>query len=258
MSTLTKDDYKIKVIGDINEIPMIAADIIYEGAAVGIVTASGHARPLTSVDKFVGFANVRRDNSAGAAAAKKVRVLKNGVVKLSVSGAVITDKGQPVFATDDDTFVFLPTGAVFIGFVENFISSGVVEVRFDAASFIDPYLKYGGVYETLAASTLTLDVQDNAKVIFITVDAVVTLPAVAVPVDCTLVNMGAYSTVQISVDPDSNDLIHAPNIAGTINKDHINTKASAQRGDLVQTSSGAGDADGPIVRNQIGTWAQEG
>ena len=55
-------------------IPVIAADIIYEGAAVGIVPASGHARPLAAGDRFAGFANQKADNSAGAAAAINVDV----------------------------------------------------------------------------------------------------------------------------------------------------------------------------------------
>jgi hypothetical protein len=33
-------------------------------------------------------------------------------VQLAVTGAVITDVGQPVYATDDDTFVFSPVGGI--------------------------------------------------------------------------------------------------------------------------------------------------
>lgn len=258
MTTLAADTPRDHVVGDINEIPVIAADIIYEGAAVGVVTASGHARPIAAGDRFAGFAEQRCDNSAGTAAAKNVRVKCRGVIKLSVSGAVITDVGQPVYATDDDTFVFLPTGGVFVGFVHRFVSSGVVEVRYDASEYVDPYSKYGapGEYETKSGA-YTLDIQDNGKVLFIDTTAVITLPAVATPVDVTLVNIGAYGTVQVSASPGATDQIHAPDIAGVDNKDHINTLATAQRGDLVQLSSGAGDANGWIVRNQIGTWAQE-
>ncbi len=258
MATLAADTPRDYVVGDVNEFPIIASDIIYEGAAVGVVTASGHARPLAAGDRFVGFAEQRCDNSAGAAAAKNVRVKARGAIKLSVSGAVITDVGQPVYATDDDTFVFLPTGAVFVGFAHRFVAAGVVEVRYDATEYVDPYSVYGapGEYETKSGA-YTLDIQDNGKVIFIDTTAVITLPAVATPVECTLVNIGPYGTVQISVDPAAADMIHAPDIAGTDNKDHVNTLATAQRGDLVQLSSGAGDANGWAVRNQVGTWAQE-
>ena len=138
MTTLAADTPRDYGMGNRNDIPMIASDIIYEGSAVGMVKASGHARPLAATDKFLGFCKEIADNSAGAAADINVDVQNKGIVKLSVTGAVITDVGQPVYATDDNAFTFIPTGAVFIGFVRRFISSGVVHVEFDAASFVDP------------------------------------------------------------------------------------------------------------------------
>ena len=257
MTTLAQDTTRDKILGEHNDIPVIASDIIYEGAAVGVVKASGHARPLQSGDRFAGFAQDKCDNSAGTAAAKNVRVDRKGVVKLSVSGAVITDINQPVYATDDNTFVFLPTGAVFIGYVKRFVSSGVVEVEYDADNFEDPYSFFGSPeeYETISGAK-TLDIQDNGKVFFVDTDAlVITLPAVATPVNCTIVNIGAYGTIAVNVSPAAVDMIHAPDIAGTDNKDHINTKATAQRGDLVQLRTG--DANGWVVSNQRGVWAQE-
>jgi len=44
--------------GDRNDLPVVAADIIYEGAAVGD-NASGLARPLVAADPFLGFAERR-------------------------------------------------------------------------------------------------------------------------------------------------------------------------------------------------------
>lgn len=259
MTTLATDTARDYEVGSRNHIPVIATDIIYEGAAVGIVKATGHARPLAAGDDFAGFCVQQADNSSGAAADINVEVVDIGTASLSVSGAVITDVGQPVYATDDNAFVFLPTGAVFIGFVKRFVSAGVVIVDFNARAYKDPYAVYGAPGEyTTVSDNLTLDIQDNGKVFFVDTDAkVITLPAVATPVDCTIVNIGAYGTVLVAVSPQAADLIHAPDIAGTDDKDHLNTKATAQRGDLVQLSSGAGDANGYIVRNQIGTWAQE-
>jgi len=258
MATLTVNSPKVRVPGDISAHPMIASDIIFEGAAVGLVIATGHAQPLAALDKFVGFAESKHDNSAGAAADKNVRVIADGVVKLSVSGAVITDVGQPVYATDDDTFVFNPVGAVYIGTVLRFISAGVVEVAFDAMRGKDPYAVYGAprFYETISANK-TLDVQDNGKVFFVDTDAkVITLPAEATGIQCTIVNIGAFGAVLVAVSPAAADLIHAPDLAGTDNKDHLNTKATAQRGDLVQLMSGL-VATGYTVTNQVGIWAQE-
>jgi len=177
MTTLAADTPRDYEIGDRNEYPVIAADIIYEGAAVGLVIGSGHARPLTSVDQFVGFAEDKADNSAGAAAAINVRTIKRGAIKLSVTGAVITDVGQPVYAQDDNAFSFVPTSGVFIGFMRRYVSAGVAIVEFDVDELIDPH--EGLVSETTAIDK-TLDNQDTGKLICVnTDDKTITLPAVA-------------------------------------------------------------------------------
>lgn len=254
MTTQSNNNPRAYELGAKNEIPMIAADIIYEGSTVGIVKASGHARPLQVGDMFAGFSYEKQDNLSGSAAAIVARVLRRGAVELSVTGAVITDAGQPVYAADDNAFVFNPVGAVFIGFVKRFVSAGVVVVDYDADNYKDPYLAYGGVYEAITGPK-TLDIQDNGKVFFVTATAVVTFPGVAIPVNCAVVNIGPYGTVQTSLDPAAADMIHAPDLAGANNKDHINTLATAQRGDLAQLRTG--DANGLVVSNQIGIWAQE-
>lgn len=253
MTTLSADSPRTFEVGERNHIGVIASDIIYEGAAVGD-NGSGYARPLSGGDKFLGFCKTQADNSSGSAGDINVEVQTKGRIQLSVSGAVITDVGQPVYATDDDTFVFLPTGASFIGFVERFVSSGVVIVSFDVEELVDPY--GGGVYESITGATKTLDAQDTGKTFFVTVDSVITIPATATALEgCTLVCMGAYGTVQISADPQAADKVQGPDAAGTDNKDHINTKATAQRGDLITFSNG--HADGPVISKQIGTWATE-
>jgi hypothetical protein len=240
-------------IGEINEFPVIASDIIYEGAAVGVVDGTGHAQPLTSSDKFAGFAEKKADNSSGAAAAINVRVVKKGSIQLSVSGAVITDVDQPVYATDDDTFGFTPVSAVFIGFVRRFVSSGVVIVEFDAGVLKDPYA--GWTCESVSDNK-TLDVQDTGKAFFVDTDAkTITLPATAVAISVLIVNEGAFGTVAVNVSPNAIDKVMGPDIAGTDNKDLINTKATARRGDLVQLR--LGHADGPMVERLVGTWAEE-
>lgn len=254
MTTLAANSPRAFTIGTRNAFPVIASDIIYEGAAVGIVPASGHARPLAAGDRFAGFAEAKADNSSGAAAAINVRVIESGKIELSVSGAVITDVGQPVYATDDDTFVFNPVGGVFVGFVHRFVSSGVVEVAFDALNYQDPYANYT-VRETISANK-TLDIEDNGKVFFVDTDAVViTMPAVATPVNCKIVNIGAYGTVGVSISPAAADKIQGPDLPGTDNKDLINTKATAKRGDFVVLITG--DANGPLVEELRGTWATE-
>ncbi len=253
MTTLAVNTPRVLEIGERNEFPVIAADIIYEGAAVGIVDASGHAQPLTSADRFAGFAEKKADNSGGAAAAINVRTIKKGAVLLAVSGAVITDVNMPIYATDDNTFVFSPVGAVFIGFVRRWVSSGHVIVEFNAGVLRDPWEGY--VKEAIAADK-TLDVQDTGKAFFVTADAkTVTLPATTTGLRCAIVNLGAFGTVAVNVSPDANDKIMGPDIAGTDNKDLINTKATARRGDYVILQDG--HADGYQVERMSGTWATE-
>lgn len=254
MTTLAANKPRDYELGSRNHIPVVAADIIYEGAAVGIVDASGHARPLSGGDRFAGFAEAKADNSAGAAAAINVQVIRAGEISLAVSGAVITDVGQPVYATDDDTFVFSPVGASFIGYVKRFVSSGVVIVEFDACAMKDPYAGY--VAEAVSAN-LTLDVQDCGKLLWVDTDAVtITLPAIADGLGGTLVvNGGAFGTVAVTISPNAVDSIAAPNMTAVDDKDLINTKATARRGDYAKLE--LGDADGYHVTDICGTWAKQ-
>jgi hypothetical protein len=255
MTTLAANKQRPFELGDRNEYPVIAADIIYEGAAVGLVAGTGHARPLAAGDKFGGFAESKADNTSGAAAAINVRVIDQGKVELAVSGAVITDVGQPVYATDDDTFGFSPVGGVFIGLVSRFVSAGIAVVDFDAACFVDPWASYS-VREAITVDK-TLDIEDNGKLFVVTADAkIITMPAVATPVNCAILNGGAFGTIAVNVSPAAADKIQGPDLPGTDNKDLINTKATARRGDYVRLATG--DANGPLATELRGTWATEG
>lgn len=253
-TTLATDTPRDHEIGDRNNIPVIASDIIFEGAAVGVVDASGHARPLSAGDRFAGFCQQKADNSSGSAADIKVEVKKIGQAKLSVTGAVITDVGQPVYASDDNAFVFTPTSNSFIGFVKRFVSSGVVIVDYDVDNFVDPY--DGWTVETVAANK-TLDVEDTGKAFFVTDDAkTITLPATTTGLHCLIINGAAFGTVLVAVSPQAADKIMGPDLGGTNDKDHLNTKATARRGDLVELKDG--HADGYTVVKQKGVWATEG
>lgn len=255
MTTLAANTVRPYEIGERNEFPVIASDIIYQGAAVGIVPGTGHARPLAAGDAFGGFAEAKADNSAGAAAAINVRVYESGEIQLPVSGAVITDVRQPVYATDDDTFAFSPVGGVFIGFVKRFVSSGVVIVSFDADCYRDPWAAFT-VRETISGDK-TLDAEDTGKLFWVDTDAkVFTLPAVATGLDAfVLVNGGSFGLIAVTVNPAAADMILGPDITGADNKDLINTKATAKRGDFVIL--GGNDADGYAVQALRGTWVRE-
>lgn len=116
----------------LNDIPMVASDIIYEGAAVG--ETSGIARPFTSGDDFLGFAVAKADNSSGAASAITVRVRQQGTVKLTIAGTLAaSDLGAPIYLTDDNTFSKTNGGSdTVVGRLSRFISTTVGMVRFEA------------------------------------------------------------------------------------------------------------------------------
>ena len=252
MTTLAANKPRAFELGERNHLPVIASDIIYEGAAVGLVDASGHARPLTAADRFVGFAVAKADNSAGTAAAINVEVVKKGEIELAVTGAVITDFGQPVYATDDDTFTFLPVAAQFIGFVKRYVSAGVAVVEFNAGVLLDPY---GDTVRETVSSSLTTDIEDSGKTLFVDTDAqTITLLtyAAATAHRIKVVNIGAFGAVAVAVDPAAGDKIAGPNDTGADGGVMTNTKATARRGDYVVLTSG-GD-DGYIVEEIRGVW----
>jgi hypothetical protein len=256
-TTLAANKPRAFDIGDRNMIPVIASDIIYEGAAVGIVAGTGHARPLVAGDAFAGFAVYKADNSAGSAADINVEVMMRGEVQLAVSGAVITDVGQAVYASDDDTFSFNPVGGTFVGYVKRFVSAGVAVVEFDASGFRDPWAEYT-VRETLTGAK-TFDAQDSGKLFAVTdaADAdALTLPAIADGfAGAVILAVGAFGTTAVTIDPAAADMILGPDIAGADNKDLILTKATQRRGDFVKLE--AGDADGYHVAAMRGIWARE-
>ena len=254
MTTLAKDTYRDFELGERNEFAVIAADILYEGAAVGAVIASGHARPLTSVDKFVGFCEKKADNSAGDAAAINVRVIKSGAVKLAITDAVITDINQPVYAQDDNAFSFLKASGVFIGFLRRFVSAGYGIVEFNAGVLIDPH--EGLLAETVSADK-TLDEQDTAKLIQIDTDTkTITLAAIATVGICVRIACAAaYGVSIVTISPDSGDGIGAPNLTSVDNKDLILTKITANRGDYVDLVYG--DPTGWMAQKMVGTWVKE-
>jgi hypothetical protein len=116
----------------LNDLPVIASDIIYEGAAVG-ENGSGYMRPLVAADPFMGFAQRKVDNSTGAAGDLLVKLRTKGRVKLTIAGlnTIATNDKPPVYASDDDTFTLTSSSNSLIGYVERFIASGVGIVSFD-------------------------------------------------------------------------------------------------------------------------------
>lgn len=114
------------------DMPIIASDIIYEGAAVGESASTGNARPLVGGDSFVGFAYAKADNSAGAVGDVNVRLRQRGEVKLTVTGVTADDDfGIAIYASDDDTFTTTASGASQIGKLVRWVTSTTCYVYFE-------------------------------------------------------------------------------------------------------------------------------
>ena len=132
MTTLAVDTPRDYQLGELEEYPVIAADIIYEGSAVG-ENGSGYSRPLVAGDVFQGFALEQVDNAAGSAGDKRVRVRTKGRVVLPISGVAITANDRPaVYASDDNTFTLTASTNSLIGYLSRWVSTGVAVVEFDA------------------------------------------------------------------------------------------------------------------------------
>lgn len=130
MTTLAADTPRTYQVGEIEEYPVTAGDIIYEGAAVG-EDGFGFSRPLSAGDTFQGFAESQADNTLGN---KNVRVKTKGRILLGVTGvtdATVNDR-PAVYATDDNTFTLTAAGNSLIGYVSRYVSSGMAIVEFDS------------------------------------------------------------------------------------------------------------------------------
>jgi len=131
-ATLAVDEPRAYEGGDFNELPVVASDIIYEGAAVGD-NASGYARPLVAGDPFLGFAFRKADNSAGAAGDVNVQVRERGKTALAVTGVTgVGDVGTTVYAADDATFTLTVGTNTAIGKISRHVSGTNCIVAFEA------------------------------------------------------------------------------------------------------------------------------
>jgi len=252
MTTLAADAPVAEVKGNLSAIPIIASDIVYEGAMVGD-NGAGYGRPLVAEDNFIGHAIEKVDNSSGAAGDLNIEV-RSGRYRLEVALAgKITDVGQPVYASDDATYTFVAVDTSYVGVVTRYVSATKLEVEFRPGEEDE----FGpNIHRETKSANYTIDAQDTGKIIYIDTDAkVITLPAIATAVDVTFVNAGSFGTVIITISPNADDKIMGPDLAGVDNKDLINTKATAHRGDFVKLVYGT--ADGWLVTKMRGIWAAE-
>lgn len=129
---LTADTPRTWALGDIEEYPLAASEVAFEGAAIG-ENGSGYARALQAGDVFLGFADRPSDNAAGGTGARAVRVRARGRVTLPIAGLAVTANDRPaVYASDDGTFTLTATSNSLIGYVSRWVATGQAVVEFDA------------------------------------------------------------------------------------------------------------------------------
>ncbi len=136
MTTLAADlkrPYEVNEDPVYNDVPCVASDTVYEGAAVG--DSSGNGRPLVAADNFMGFAAARAANESGSAGDITVRVRTKGQVQLSVTGVTSADDfGAPVYADDDNAFTLTSSSNSAVGKIHRWISGTNAIVAFEALS----------------------------------------------------------------------------------------------------------------------------
>jgi hypothetical protein len=129
MTALTKDTNRVYEFGNINELPVAAGEVIYQGAALSC-NSSGYVKGITDGDTFAGFAEENCNNVAGSDGAKNVRIRKKGSILLEISGITLADVNKSVYATEDNTFTLSSTSAVYIGQISRIDASGLALVEF--------------------------------------------------------------------------------------------------------------------------------
>jgi hypothetical protein len=258
MTTSAADSPLTFGLGNLNSIPIIASDIVYEGSMVGD-NGAGYGRPLVAGDKFVGHAKCKCDNAGGSAGDKNIELISGKRYRLIVDlVALITDVGQPVYASDDATLslaaAITTTANSFVGVITRYVSATQMEVEFRPGECDE----FGSNMARVVKSTnYTITAADNGRIIYVDTTAVViTLLATVQGFEVTIVNAGASAVTLITVTPDGADLYTGgcglAALADGVG--YKNTAATAKRGDFIKVV-GDGEAGGGwnIVAKR-GTW----
>lgn len=108
----------------------------------------------------------------------------------------------------------------------------------------------------LTTGAKTLALADCGIVQRVTADAhVITLPATADGLEFVIENGGADGTVLVTISPNAADKISGAGLTPADDKDILNTKATAKRGDYVKLVAEA--TTGWTVTEMVGVWARE-
>lgn len=179
--------------------------------------------------------------------------------------AVLGNVGCNVWWDEDGTAVDGETGGCTTSAVDGDFWIGTLaealaasdEVAIVSLNLVNPALPpWANLAHELKTDDYTLDAQDVGKVIHIATDAkTFTLPATVIGYRYIIQNDGADAANIITISPNSSDKIMGADLAGADDKDRINTKATANRGDFIILV--ADGAAGWYVEEERGTWAAE-
>lgn len=135
-----------------------------------------------------------------------------------------------------------------------------------ATTYSNPTERARGKVETITASQ-SLTAGDSGKTFLVGTDALtITLPATVEGVEYTFINSGADGNNIITISPAAADGIAGTitlaasvvQLDGTVNKDAINTKATALKGDSIKiVGTGVTGTGAWLVVSSTGIWARE-
>lgn len=218
-------------------------------AVFRFVKINGTARELVyadAADLGIGVTQAAVDDTYAVA----VREVHNGG-SFKVTAAAAFAVGDYLYHAADGKVSAVPAGPRIGRALEAATADGdVVEMVYQLTKI--EWL--GKTFEAVAADK-TLDAEDANKIFYVTADAkTITLPATVAGLKFTILNGGANAAVAVTVSPNANDKLMGPDVAGTDNKDEVNTKTTAIRGDLIEL---VGDGADGYWFNAEGTWAEE-
>ncbi len=115
---------------ELRSLQMAADTHVYKGALLGL-TSGGYVRPLAAGDLFVGVAYEEIDNTGGGNGDTSVRIYTLGDFGHVLSGAAISNIGDAVYASADDTLTFTSTSNSYVGRVIDVPTGGEIILRLD-------------------------------------------------------------------------------------------------------------------------------
>ncbi len=252
MTTLAADLPMHMMKGGIGSIPIIASDIVYEGQMIGD-NGAGYGRPFVDGDKFIGHCLSSVTNAIATAGLKEIKIRTGRYRLIVLLTGVITDVGQPVYASDDSVYTF--NGLyTYVGVITRYVDATHMEVEFRPGDQDE----WEGRVRTVQTVDFAFDVLDVGTVVYCSTDTKVgTLLSTVEGHEFIFCNQAPFGTVEIHLTPQAGDLyIGGAGVgAGTDSYKLSNTKATQQRNDYLHVKYGG--TTGWSIVGIRGTWLQD-